>query len=362
MQGTLKIGLVLCSPADRPIPSTRIAVLNLLPHLRDRGFEFNVLFSPAEPNETPDLTGVADLAVQTGCRIVVLQKVRGASAVALARHLEAARVKTVFFVCDVIDPAMVEATTATVTVTNYLRSLYPFALQSRIQVVHDGIEHPEFTKLAVLARRGSLTQPIRAVLVTSSPLATLPLLEQLPPWLRVSIVGRYPPRTAWIERLRMGRWIWDGLPDPPAKRAFTAFLLDPRVRCVPWHPRGVYEELMSADIGIIPVDTKLSKAIAREPAAWTVKSENRLTLMMAVGLPVIATPIPSYIPLVREGENAFLASTLDDWSSALETLRDPAVRRRIGQSARDSVLSNYSIERQAGLVADLFFSLLDYAR
>jgi glycosyltransferase involved in cell wall biosynthesis len=68
---------------------------------------------------------------------------------------------------------------------------------------------------------------------------------------------------------------------------------------------------------------------------------------MAMGLPVIATPIPAYRPVVRQGQNGFLAHDKAEWLSGLSALRDPALRRSIGQQARQTALAEYSMERQA---------------
>ena len=76
MKGRVKVGLVLCSNSADPMPSTRIAVLNVLSLLIAEGFDFSVIFKPESPNETPDLAGVAQVAAQQGCALVILQKVR----------------------------------------------------------------------------------------------------------------------------------------------------------------------------------------------------------------------------------------------------------------------------------------------
>jgi glycosyltransferase involved in cell wall biosynthesis len=86
----------------------------------------------------------------------------------------------------------------------------------------------------------------------------------------------------------------------------------------------------------------------RDPTGeWKVKSENRLTLKMAMGLPVVATPIPAYEPVVEQGVNGFLARSMDEWMQHLGALRDPALRMSMGQQARQTALTRYSMDRQA---------------
>jgi glycosyltransferase involved in cell wall biosynthesis len=80
-------------------------------------------------------------------------------------------------------------------------------------------------------------------------------------------------------------------------------------------------------------------------------------MKMAVGLPVIATPIPAYEPVMEHGRAGFFARSRDDWMTYLEALRDPVHRRRIGQQARESVLARYSREEQARRLIEVLHEL-----
>lgn len=363
MTRPVKVGFVLLSNSRRPIPSTRIAVLNMFPFLRQAHFEPQIVFEPGpelelEPERDahrPDVSGVGPRIIAEGFDIVVFQKVMGPSVEALVRELAQAGVRTVFCVCDVVDPVMAQLTDATVTVTDFLKSLYPAALQHKIHVVHDGIEHPELERLPVSRRSGTRANPLRAVLVTSASLATLPQIVSPPSWLSVTIVGLYAPGT-W-QRMRDSRWALATRYRGDARRAYLRFLINPRIRCVAWNAASVYDHMRSADLGIIPVDDQPG-ADSAEVQSWQVKSENRLSMKMGLGLPVIATPIPAYRPLVRQGENGFLADTPGQWMTCLETLRDPLVRERVGREARASVLQRYSREEQARLLIAVLASLV----
>lgn len=339
----LNVGFVLCSSAEQPMPSTRIAVLNMLPFLQSAGLQTHLLFSPPQPSETPNLCGVTARAVEANCEVVVLQKVRGPGAVALAQQLTAAGVRTVFAVCDVVDVPMVAATDATVVVTEYLRSLYPQELQPRIHVVHDGIERPDARKSDWGSTNGSAISPLNAVLVTSASLDRLPILANPPAWLKVRIVGRY---AVGMRKWRETRWKWATQPSGERLDYFR-FLTNRRIECVPWNPEGVYREMMRADIGVTPVETPAAERGAASPPAWKVKSENRLTMKMSMGLPVVAVPIPSYEAVIEHGISGFLARSARDWEQCLTALRDPARRREMGLAARTSVARRYSMEEQA---------------
>jgi glycosyltransferase involved in cell wall biosynthesis len=343
---SIKIGFVLLSRSQRPIASTRIAVLNMLPFLCAANFDPHIVFEPAKDTKTPDVSGLAPRLIAEGYRLVVFQKVRGESVEKLARELSDAGIKTLYCVCDLIDVPMVKATHATTVVTDYFKSLFPSSLQSKIHVVHDGIERMDDCKTDWGAHRGSRQRPLRAVLVTSLDLDYLPVLGKPPDWLEVTIVGRYPPAANIRERLstdwrELARRSWH------ERMTYLRFLADGRIRRMAWDPAGVYDAMREADVGIIPIETLPEHEQGMPPPEWKVKSENRLTLKMSIGLPVIATPIPSYEPVIEQGQNGFLAGTREEWIQYLDALRDPALRQAIGQKARESVLKRYSMEEQA---------------
>lgn len=344
---SIKIGFVLLSNSRHPIPSTRIAVLNMFSFLRAANFEPSIVFEPPQGTETPDVSGMAPRLLAEGYQVVYFQKVHGPSVEELARQLSAAGVRTVYGVCDLVNVAMASATDATIVVTEFLKSLYPQELQSRIHVVHDGIEHPERHKTDWGTHGGSRRRPLHAVLVTSADLDRLPVLGAPPAWLKVSIVGRYPPAGQTLQRLREARWKLAAQRDVRARLAYLGFLANHRIRCQAWDPVGVYESMRQADIGIIPIETPSEHEPGWPPPFWKIKSENRLTMKMCMGLPVIATPIPAYEPVVEQGRNGFLARSQQDWIECLDALRDPATRRSVGEQARHSVLNRYSMEEQA---------------
>ena len=246
------------------------------------------------------------------------KKYGGKSVLHEAQLLKNAGIKTVFLVCDFVDVAMCEATDLTIVVTESLKLRYPESLHSKIKIVHDGVERPDQNKIMRCDSRGSILRPLNAVLVTSLRLNKLPILVNPPFWLNVTIVGDYLPRRRWIARLRTHRWEFFQKVGLRAKLSYLAFWINPRIKCVPWGPDSVYESIIKADFGIIPVEPDKK----RDPTdAWQVKSENRLTLKMAVGLPVIATPIPAYLALIEQGKNGFLAHNLSEWLANLATLR-----------------------------------------
>ena len=51
--------------------------------------------------------------------------------------------------------------------------------------------------------------------------------------------------------------------------------------------------------------------------------------------------------MVEQGVNGFLARSMDEWTQHLGALRDPALRMSMGQQARQTALTRYSMDRQA---------------
>lgn len=334
-----KVGFVLCSNILKAIPSTRIAVLNMLPFLESAGWKTSIIFEPEEANEAPDLSGVLERAVAESCDVVVLQKVSGPSAVTLVKSLAEFRIHTIFVVCDRVDVQMASVADATVVISDYLKSLYPPELQSRIYVVHDGIENPENFKIDWGCQNDSL----RAVLVTSHDLDSLPIIDFPPKWMSVRIVGRY--RFGW-QRMREIYWRWQAKCHIE-RLNYARFLMARNIICVPWSPDMVLREMIDADIGVIPILSSAKVDSNGLPPDWKRKSENRLTMKMSAGLPVVATPIPSYEAVINHGQNGFFASSAADWFRCLNKLRDPSLRREMGMAARLSVTKPYSKEEQA---------------
>lgn len=351
----VRIGFVLLSNSRNPAPSTRIAVLNMFPFLKAAGYDPQILFEPPGATETPDLPDLVEQAIDKGIRIVLFQKVHGPAVERSVHKLAAAGIKTVYSVCDLVEPTMARCTDATIVVTDYLKSLYPSSLQEKIHVVHDGIEHPERRAGPARQTYGGRRNKLRAVLVTSVDLATLPVIGMPPDWLEVTIVGRYAP--TWQQRVKEARWKFMGMPAAADRITYLRFLGSRRICCEAWDPAGVYSAMSGADFGIIPIDTRTASCEEIIPS-WKVKSENRLTMKMCMGLPVIATPIPSYEPVLRHGENGFFARNQSEWNECLHAMRDPAVRQQIGKHARDSVLQRYSTEEQASRLLNVLESLL----
>ena len=245
---------------------------------------------------------------------------------------------------------MVDATDLAIVVTDYLKSLYPPDLRSKIRVVHDGIENADAHKTVWRSDGGSRRNPLRAVLVTAQHLDDLPSLGSPPDWLQVTIVGRYGP--PGIARAREVYWRSMKHSTTLERLRYIKFLANRRIDLVPWDAVTVYRTMCAADIGIIPIQTTADES--GMPQSWKLRSENRLTMKMSIGLPVVATPIPAYESVMKHGQTGFFAHSRHDWLRYLEELRDPQLRFQMGTLARESVLHRFSKEQQGASLVDAF--------
>ena len=64
---------------------------------------------------------------------------------------------------------------------------------------------------------------------------------------------------------------------------------------------------------------------------------------MSFGLPTIATEVGHTPKIIRHNINGWLVKSAEDWSYALETLiKNPELRRKLGEEARETVLARFS--------------------
>lgn len=107
------------------------------------------------------------------------------------------------------------------------------------------------------------------------------------------------------------------------------------VTFLPWSEEAEVECLHRFDVGIMPLaDDDWSQG----------KCAYKLIQYMAVGLPVVASPIGMNRKVVRHGESGFLAGSEAEWLTALRTLaEDPELCRRMGEAGRRRVEQDYAL-------------------
>lgn len=101
-----------------------------------------------------------------------------------------------------------------------------------------------------------------------------------------------------------------------------------------WREDDEARQLRDFDIGIMPL---VDDAWSRGKCAY------KLIQYMAAGLPVVASPVGMNAEVVRPGENGFLATTPEEWTTALKSLAaDATLRHALGEAGRQLVEARYS--------------------
>lgn len=113
---------------------------------------------------------------------------------------------------------------------------------------------------------------------------------------------------------------------------------------VKWTEQGEAEALGAAHVGLMPLpDNGFTRG----------KCGLKALQYMAVGRPVVMSPVGMNRQLVKHGENGYLAESQDDWTNMLDTLASSReLRARIGAAGRRTVETGYSATVVAARFAD----------
>jgi len=104
---------------------------------------------------------------------------------------------------------------------------------------------------------------------------------------------------------------------------------------IPWSEATEVDEIRRFDIGIMPLfDGEWERG----------KCGYKLLQVMAAGKPVVASPVGANSKIVQPDVNGAWAVSTADWVSALERLvDDPVLRQSMGEAARQAVQKDYSL-------------------
>ena len=121
----------------------------------------------------------------------------------------------------------------------------------------------------------------------------------------------------------------------------------------PWQIESEVEDLQNFDIGLMPMPD--------DP--WTRgKGGYKLLQYMAVGLPVLTSPVGINQQIVEDGCQGFWARTSEEWLARLEELViDGELRRRMGWEGRRRVEAVYALRVQQVRLGQLFQELIEGA-
>ena len=111
------------------------------------------------------------------------------------------------------------------------------------------------------------------------------------------------------------------------------------VECLQWTEESEAKSIAGGDIGIMPLsDSPWERG----------KCGYKLIQYMAVGLPVVASPVGVNAAIVGDGISGFLARSAGEWVQRLEfLLTDEGLRRKMGAAGRTRVENEYCVQRLA---------------
>lgn len=120
----------------------------------------------------------------------------------------------------------------------------------------------------------------------------------------------------------------------------------PFVRFIPWSKETEINDLLTFDIGIMPLTDDL----------WAQgKCGFKALQYMALDIPVIASPVGVNSQIIDHGVNGFLCESEQDWLKAFEKLiPDRTLRLKMGRHGRKKVIEHYSVVSNSANFLSLF--------
>jgi glycosyltransferase involved in cell wall biosynthesis len=122
-----------------------------------------------------------------------------------------------------------------------------------------------------------------------------------------------------------------------AEKRWTPASIPPnRIIFVPWSRDVEVAALHDMSVGIMPlIDTPWTRG----------KCSFKMLQYMAVGLPVVVSPVGMNVEVLNKGKIGLAADSEDDWYQALETLyKHEMLQREFGQAGRGVVEQYYSTD------------------
>lgn len=121
-----------------------------------------------------------------------------------------------------------------------------------------------------------------------------------------------------------------------------------------WRSGEEVADLQSMDIGVMPLpDTPWCRG----------KCGFKLIQYMAVGLPVVCSPVGANADIVTDGREGFYARTPEEWGERLlRLLKDAALRQAMGARGRETILARYSLPSHAAELIRLLDGFSEGAR
>ena len=326
-RNTLSVGWILNGSAETA--SARFMGYNMHEQFVSMGVRSKILFRPERRYAASINLEVDQIDEILRHNINVLAIVKLDSGRALNYLILRCRqlgVKLVYAACDVpLCAKLIEKADGILAPSREFLHAIPEPYRRKLFVVFDGFEHD-----ASIRKTHHADRKLKLCLITNRVWNRLPCLTSLPEGVSLKIIG---PSQEMLKTLF------------PRSKVFRDSPFD--FEYVEWNPETVLREVLECDAGLIPWPR-----IDREVR---VKSANRLLLFMSLAMPVVASPVPSFLEIVSSGVNSFIARSGSEWRECIELLRDdPALRSSIGKNARADVVPRFSKANQASVYLDAF--------
>lgn len=301
----------------RDNPSSRMHGYRIHEYLRKHGWRSELVVTPLHTLKDSPLSpeDISRSRVFRSGDVVVFQSMWGRTAVSALKRLRDEHVNTVFTDCD-YPLKLSEAQLATVTVcpSEYLAAAYRQEGIASVVVIPDAYE----ASFSPTVRRSN-GQKLRCV------------------WF-----GMMDPIKE-IEVRSLQKLLATHLPDLELIVVSNHELAD-----VKWDTDKSWDVIKDCDVAVITSsDYFWMKA----------KSANRVTQAMALGLPVIAYPVPAYQSVIRHGRNGMLCKATEEWICALSTMRTARIRERIARMGYRYSRRYFSLEKIGEQWAEMFSRL-----
>lgn len=126
-----------------------------------------------------------------------------------------------------------------------------------------------------------------------------------------------------------------------------------KIENLKWNLERETSDFQSLDIGLYPI--AVSDSASNE---WLLgKSGFKAIQYLSVGIPFVVTPLGVCAEIGIENETHFSASNQEEWFASLTKLLESGkLRQEMGAKGRNFALENYTVDRQAAKLADLFLS------
>jgi glycosyltransferase involved in cell wall biosynthesis len=122
-----------------------------------------------------------------------------------------------------------------------------------------------------------------------------------------------------------------------------------KIKCfefMPWSKDTEIDDLLLFDIGVMPLTND----------EWAKgKCGFKALQYMALGIPVVASPVGVNLKIIEQGEDGYLCDNQTSWESTLEKLiLDSDHRIKIGKCGRKKVINHYSVLSNTSNFLSLF--------